>query len=132
MAKKSGHGFHGNVYESRAHASEKVVAQETVSSPNHFQFAAEHPEHQHVHDEVKKKTIHVMEEEISERLPDPQAGQHPGGDQTETRQKLVVAGDARKVIDERFEDENPEVREQQHLHTRREVEIEADAIALYA
>src|SRR5208282_748183 len=131
MAKKSGHGFHRDVDQSRPYAGEKVIAQKFVSSPHHLQFAAEDPQHQHVHHDVQKK-VDVVEEEIGERLPDPQTRQHSRGHEAEARQELVVAGSAGEVIDERFENENPEVCEQQNLHTRRDVKIEADAIALDA
>ena len=77
-----------------------------------------------------QKVIDVVEEEIGERLPDSQSGQYSGGNQAEPLDELIVAADSREVIDERFEDENAEVREQKHLHAGRDVKVEGDLIAL--
>jgi len=73
-----------------------------------------------------------MEEKIGKRLPDSQARDHSRGNQSEALDELILPGGSRKVMDERFKNENTEVRKQQYLHAGRDVKVEADAIALYA
>src|SRR5882724_4445567 len=52
-----------------AHSSKEVIAQEAVAAPNDFEFAPEHPEHEHVRQNVPDRTT-VVQEQVSEWLPD--------------------------------------------------------------
>lgn len=44
--------FHDEIQDACTNAGQKVVVQEAIAAPDKFQFTAEHPEHQHVHDDV--------------------------------------------------------------------------------
>src|SRR5438128_6206753 len=57
-----------NVNQSRADASQKVIAKKTVASPDEFHFATKHPQHEHVEEDVPNIS-HCMQEKIGEGLP---------------------------------------------------------------
>ncbi len=62
-------GANDDVENARANACQKVVAKKTVPPPDKFEFAAKHPQHEHIDEDVPD-VVDAMQEQISERLPD--------------------------------------------------------------
>ena len=131
MAEESWHSLHNDIDDSRAHAGQEVIAQEAISSPHELKFAAEHPEHEHVREDVPDGG-NVVKKEIGERLPEVEMRDDSGRHKTEPLDKSIVGGLAPKVIEESFKYKNGEIRDHEQLHTRGDVKVEADSIALDA
>ena len=131
MAPEHGNSLHDDVDDSRPYTCQKVVPQKTISSPHELEFAPEHPEHQHIHENVPD-VVYVVEEEIGERLPDTQARHDPRGNKAKPEQETLVGQGAGKVVQESLGEEDCEIRDQQNLDTRSDVKVEADPIALHA
>lgn len=114
MAKERRDGLHNDVDDSRAHAGQEVVTQEAISSPHQLKFAAEHPKHEHVGEDVPDGG-NVMKKEIGEGLPDAKERHNSSRDKTEPFDKSIVGGvgpkggPAAKVVEESFKYENGEI-----------------------
>src|SRR5713101_2407424 len=67
-SKENWNRFDEKLDESRAHPADAEIIQKLALPPNKFQVAAEHPEHEHIDEQVEKAAVH---ENISEGLPDP-------------------------------------------------------------
>src|SRR5882762_2970879 len=106
-----------NVEKASANARQKIVAKKTRAAPNEFDFAAKHPEHEHVEEDVPD-VCDFMEKEIGKGLPDAKAGKNSGRDKAETHDKQVVTRNSAVVINECFEDEDDEVGDQEEFHAR--------------
>src|SRR5579859_5951580 len=124
-------GVHEHVDEAGADTRQKIIAEKSVSAPDEFDFAAEHPEEEHVQDDVPH-IGDIVEKKVRERLPDATEREDGGGNQTKPFYEPVVAVDSAIVVDESFQNENGEIGDEEKLHTRSDVKIEADAVALYA
>jgi hypothetical protein len=72
----------------------------------------------------------VVKKEVGERLPDAKERHNSSGDKSEPFDKSFVCGLSRKVIEECFKYENGEIRDQEELHTRGDVKVEGDPVAL--
>ena len=68
----------------------------------------------------------VVEKEIGERLPDPQAVRDGGRHQAKGQDEPVVGGDSRESSEEDFKKEDTDVGDQQPLDRGREEKIEAE------
>lgn len=121
--------LHDHVENTGANASEKVIAQEAACTPDGFDFAAKHPEHQHIEKEMPDAGD-VMEEKVGERLPDAESADDGGRNEPETNQKMIETFDAVEMKDACFEDVNGDVGKEEILHAARDVEVETDAVAL--
>ncbi len=73
-----------------------------------------------------------MKKQIGEGLPDAEEGHYSSGHKTKPLDKSVVRGPSRKIMEECFKNEYGEIGDQEELHTRGNVEIEADFVALDA
>jgi len=122
---------HDDVEKASADASKKVVAEKARASPNEFDFAAKHPEHEHVEQDVPD-VRDVVEKKIGEGLPDAKAGKNSGRNEAEQLDQRFVASSPSIVVSECFEDEDGEIGDKEKLHTRRDVKIEADAVVFDA
>ncbi len=67
-APKVGKIVDDDVDQSRADAREKVIAKKTIATPDEFDFAAEHPKHEHVEKDVPN-IRDCVQEKIGEGLP---------------------------------------------------------------
>ncbi len=106
--------LHDKIQDARAYTSKKVVVQKAIPAPDKFQLAAEHPEHQHVHDDVQD-VLSGMQEHVGEGLPDAQ--RFPATwDKTKPHFKFVLGRAARINMDEFLEDENTEIGDKEILH----------------
>jgi len=52
LSPEAGQGLDDNVDDASTDSGEEVVAEKAVLSPDGFDFAAEHPEHKHIEDDV--------------------------------------------------------------------------------
>ena len=126
-APEHGNRFHDDVEETSANSGEEVVAKKAIAAPHEFHFATEHPQREHVQNDVPD-AVDIVQEKIGERLPDAKQRNDSGGNQTEPFQKPIVAVDAAEIVDEGFQDVHREVGDDEELHARSNVEIEAEAI----
>ena len=131
MPKESGNCFHDNVDDSGSHSRDEVILQEAIPPPYHFQFAAKHPQDEHVHKNMPDR-CGVVQEEVRERLPKSQARNHAGGHQAEPKQQLLMREHSRILTIKDLEEKDREVRYEESLHTRSDEEVEAKLIVLYA
>jgi hypothetical protein len=129
-APEMGCGVDDDVENAGADPGEEIVAKEACAAPDELDFAAEHPEHEHVEEDVPDVSD-VVEEQIGERLPDAQGGKNSGRDEAKPFEHRPVRCDSLVVINESFEEEDGEIGDEEELHTRSDVEIEADAVAFY-
>src|SRR6266436_6507405 len=65
------HYFHQDRQDSRAHSADIKIIEEPLFSPHQFQFPPEHPQHQHVDQQMPQPPV---KENVGDRLPHPQAG----------------------------------------------------------
>ena len=70
-------------------AAEKEVIRETLLTPDELEFTTEHPEHEHVDKEMPKAAV---EKDVSNGLPDAQAGNDAARNQAEAHGDLVIGG----------------------------------------
>lgn len=61
-----GHGADGQLDEARAHHAKEVVGEEALRAPAQFDFPAEHPESQHIEENVSEVAV---KETVGENLP---------------------------------------------------------------
>src|SRR6266852_3630982 len=87
--------FHNYVDDSRADAGQEVILQEAIAAPRQLQLPPEHIEEEHIHEDVPNGGA-VMQEQVSEWLPDAQARQNGGRHQAKVSNKPVVRGRPRK------------------------------------
>jgi len=127
VAPEHGNRFHDDVEETSANSGEEVVAKKAIAAPHEFHFATEHPQREHVQNDVPD-AVDIVQEKIGERLPDAKQRNDSGGNQTEPFQKPIVAVDAAEIVDEGFQDIDRKIGDDQELHSRGNVEIEAEAI----
>jgi hypothetical protein len=71
-----------------------------------------------------------MKKEVGEGLPNAKERHNSSGDKSEPFDKSFVCVLSRKVIEECFKYENGEIRDQEELHTRGDVKVEGDPVAL--
>lgn len=76
---------HGNYFDQNgdhpgADSAEEKVVQEAVPAPDQLQVAPEHPEKQHVEEQVEKAAV---KENVSDGLPDAQGGERSEGHEPE-------------------------------------------------
>src|SRR5579859_1271415 len=62
-------GVHEHVDQTGPGTGQKIVAKETIAAPYEFDLTAEHPEKEHVEDDVRNM-CDVVQEQVSEWLPD--------------------------------------------------------------
>src|SRR4030095_8005611 len=106
---------------------QKIVAEKTISSPDEFEFAAEHPEHEHVHEDVPD-AIGAVKKEVGDGLPDAQTRNDAARNQAKPHFEQVFGDDSPEVMDEELKKIDGEIGDDQKLHTRSDVKIEAEAI----
>jgi hypothetical protein len=116
-----------DVEETGADASQEVITQKAIASPDQFHFASKHPESEHVEKDVPDVTD-FMKKKVSEWLPDAEAGKHSGGNQAKFRDKPLVTQDAAIFVDEGFQNEDGEIRDEKQLHRWRHIEVKRDAV----
>jgi len=80
MTPEEGDDLHKNGDQAGADAAEEEIVGEALLTPDEFQFAAEHPEHEHIDEQVKHAAV---QKDVGERLPDAQAGNHASWDKPE-------------------------------------------------
>jgi len=80
MSPEHGEHFHQNGDHPGADPAEKEVVQEAVPTPDHLQFAPEHPEKQHVEEKVEEAAV---KEDVGYGLPDAQGGKRSEWDEAE-------------------------------------------------
>jgi hypothetical protein len=124
---ESGNGANDDVENACANASQKIVAKKTVPSPNKFEFAAKHPQHQHVDQDVPN-VVDAVKEKIGKRLPNAETRNDTAGNQAEPHFELVFRKNAAEIVDEELKKKYREVGDDEKLHTRSDVEIEAEAV----
>src|SRR5947209_6815602 len=95
MAPKDGNGFYDDVDDAGADAGNKIILEEAISSPDDFQFAAKHPQGEHVGKNMPDG-IRVVEKEIGNGLPDSEAGHYGGRNQTKPKRKMLFRQGAPK------------------------------------
>jgi hypothetical protein len=127
LAPECWNGANDYVQNARANASQKVVAKKTVSSPDEFELAAKHPQHEHIDQDVPD-VIDAVQEEICKRLPDAETRNYAARNQPEPHFKLMFGKNAAKIMDEQLQEKNCEVGDDEKLHTRSDVEVEAEAV----
>src|SRR6266850_2967801 len=124
---KNRNGIHDDVDETRADSREKVILKKMSASPDQFQFAPEHVQHEHVREDVPDGRA-VVEKEIRKRLPEAQAVRDGGRHQTKSQNKPVVGRYSREGSQQNFKEKYPNVGDQQPLDGGRQVEIKAEPI----
>ena len=126
-AKESRYGLNQDLNEPRADSSQKVIADKSRLAPEEFQLAAEHPQHEHVKDNVQK-VRGVMEKEVGERLPDTKSAKNGGGHEADPEQHFVVSDRSREDPNENLQKKDREGGDDEPLNTRGDVKVEADPI----
>jgi len=122
---------HEYVEQTGADTSQKIVAKEPIAAPYEFDFTAKHPEKEHVEDDVRNMRD-VVQEEVSEWLPDAAEGKDGSRYETKPFYEPVVSIDSAVPVDEGLQNENGEIGDEEEFHTRSYIKIEADAVALDA
>ena len=87
VAEEYGDGLDKNFDEPRTHAGQKVIANEASPAPNEFQFAAKHPEHEHVEQHMQE-IVGVVQKEVGEGLQMRRPGITPEGTRPNQRRNF--------------------------------------------
>src|SRR5579864_2246406 len=79
-----------------------------------------------------EKIVRVMEKKIGKRLPDSETRNDTGRDEAEPKKQLLMSVNTCENFNQNLQEENRERGDDEPLHTRRDVKVEAKPIALYA
>lgn len=113
----SEHRRNEQVRESAAESAQQIIDEETAGTPRVLQFHPEHPEREHVEEDVGEAGV---QEHVREQLPEREPGAERPESECMIEHLLEVQVADVETAEEHHPDEDRRIREQQHLDHRRE------------
>lgn len=130
-AKKDWNGLDEEFDQPSADSAHKEVVQKASFTPNQLEFAAEHPEKQHVDQEMKQPSV---QKDVGEGLPDARGDVVDDGfwNQAEPFKDPIVGRDAEQQEGQRLDEENTRADQNEQLDTRSDEATPIEVIATRA